>query len=248
MEEILIFQHDPLKELGLLSEVLKREGLSFHTIRLFENEMPTEDWDAIGALMILGGPMGVYDEQQQPFLKYEKAIIRAALRREIPLLGICSGAQLIAAAAGAEVYHGNFKEIGWYPISMTIEGEMDPLLTCFSGKPVVFHWHGDSFDLPKGALRLASSFYYDNQAFRIGRNVYGLQFHLDVTPDMIERWMNHYAKELAQVPYISLDKIRADTRSYAQGLRCYGEKVFSDFLRRVSGSKRKTEKRHQVRT
>lgn len=243
----MIFRHDPLEELGLFSEVLERGGLSFRTVRLFESEMPTEDWDAIGALVILGGTMGIYDEQRYPFLKFEKAIIRTAMRKEIPLLGIGLGAQLIAAAAGAEVYRGNFKEIGWYPISMTIEGEMDPLLTCLPGKPMVFHWHGDSFDLPRGALRLASSFYYVNQAFRLGRNIYGLQFHLDVTLDMIERWMKHYWKELAQVPYISPDKIRADSRSYGHKLRHYGEMVFSDFLRRVCASKGKTEERHQVK-
>jgi GMP synthase (glutamine-hydrolysing) len=192
--------------------------------------------------------MSVHEEERYPFLKWEKAIIRTALKEGIPTLGVCLGAQLIAAAAGAEVYEGNFKEIGWYPISVTIEGEMDSLLGHLSGKAMVFQWHGNGFDLPKGAQRLASSLHYENQAFRIGKDIYGLQFHLEVTPAMIDRCMDEHWKELAQVPYISPDKIRADTRSYSQTLRYYGERFFSEFIRRISTPKRGREEGHQAKT
>lgn len=248
MEDILVFQHDPLEELGIFGQVLERHNLSFRYIRLFQGEEPSEEWENLKALVFLGGPMSVHEEERYPFLKWEKAIIRTALKGGVPTLGVCLGAQLIAAAAGAEVYQGNFKEIGWYPISVTIEGEMDSLLGHLSGKAMVFQWHSDGFDLPKGAQRLASSPYYENQAFRIGKDVYGLQFHLEVTPAMIESWMDQHWKELAQVSYVSPDKIRADTRSYSQTLKHHGERFFSEFIRRVFVPKKHREEGSQAKT
>jgi len=248
MDDILVFQHDPSEDLGNFAQVLERHHLSFRYFRLFQGEVPTEDWEAIKALVFLGGPMGVHEEERHPFLKWEKTIIRTAIKQGIPILGICLGARLIAAAAGAEVYRGNFKEIGWYPISVTPEGQMDSLLGYLPEKPTVFQWHGDSFNLPPGAQRLASSIYYHNQAFRIGKKVYGLQFHLEVTPAMIERWMDQNWKELAQAPYISPDKIRADTASYCKTLKYYGERFFSEFVRRISSPRAQREERQQAKT
>lgn len=241
MGDILVFQHEPEEGLGTFAHILERQNIGCRHIRLFRDEVPNDNWDEIRALVILGGPMGAYEEEKYPFLKWEKTIIRTAIKNGIPLLGVCLGAQLIASAAGAGVHQGNFKEVGWYPISMTLEGEMDPLLGHIPNKAIVFHWHGDSFDLPRGAHRLASSSYYLNQAFRLGRNVYGLQFHLEITPSMVERWLDEQWKELAQVPYISPDKIRADTGSYSPTLKHYGERFFSEFIRRVSVPKRRRE-------
>ena len=243
----MVFQHDPLEDLGNFTQVLERHHRTFRTIRIFEGEMPTEDWDTIEALIVLGGPMSVHEEERYPFLRWEKAVVRSAMKEGIPTLGICLGAQLIAAATGAEIYQGNFKEIGWYPISMTVEGQVDALLGYLPAKPTVFQWHGDGFDLPPGAQRLASSLYYDNQAFRIGKTVYGLQFHLEVTPVMIEQWMDQHWKELAQAPYISPEKIRADTRSYSQELKYFGERFLSEFVRRLVVSKEHREERHPAK-
>lgn len=248
MKDILVFQHDPLEDLGLFAQLLEKQNLSFRTVRLYQAETPSEEWSTISALIILGGPMGVYEEEQYPFLRWEKTIIRTALKQGIPTLGICLGAQLIAAAAGAKVYRGNFKEIGWYPVSITPEGQMDSLLGYLPEKPTVFQWHGDSFDLPREALRLASSLYYDNQAFRIGRSVYGLQFHLEVTAVMINQWIDQHARDLAQIPYISPDKILADTNTYLPTLKYYGERFFSEFIRRVSAPKGRREEGQQVKT
>ena len=247
MEGILVFQHDPLEELGIFAQIFERHDLSFRYIRLFQGDEPAEDWEALKALIILGGPMSAHEEERYPFLKWEKTIIRTALKEGVPVLGVCLGAQLIAAATGAAVYRGNFKEIGWHPISVTPEGQMDSLLGYLPERPTVFQWHGDGFDLPAGAHRLASSVYYENQAFRIGRHVYGLQFHLEVTPAMIERWMEEHSKELAQVPYISPDKIRADTRSYSHTLKYYGERFLSQFIRRACGSKGRREYGQQAK-
>lgn len=248
MEDILVFQHDPLEDLGLFAQLLERERSSFRYIRLFREEIPTEDWEEIRALIILGGPMSVHGEEQYPFLRWEKTILRNALKQGVPILGICLGAQLIAEVAGAQVYRGNFKEIGWYPISMTIEGQMDSLVGYLPEKPTVFQWNGEGFDLPRGAVRLASSIFYDNQAFRIGKNVYGLQFHLETTPAMVERWLEEHSRAIAQIPYISPDKIRADNRSYSQTLRYYGERFFSQFIHRLASGRTRKEERHQAKT
>lgn len=243
MKHLLVFQHDPLEDLGIFAQVLEKHKVSFRHVRFYEGDMPAEHWEGVGALVILGGPMSIREEDRYPFLRLEKTIIRTAIKEGMPTLGICLGAQLIAAATGAEVYQGNIQEIGWFPVSVTPEGQMDPLLGYLPNKASVFQWHGDGFELPKGAQRLTSSFFYHNQAFRIGRNIYGVQFHLEVTAAMIERWIDHYWKELAQVPYISPDKIAADTVSYSPALKHYGERFFSEFVHRLLILKEQKEER-----
>src|SRR5215216_6255103 len=116
MEEILVFQHDPLEELGVFAEVLEKQGAPYRIIRLFHGEMAAEEWGGVGALILLGGPMDVEDEDAFPFLRWEKRIIRAAVDERVPILGISFGAQLIAATLGTPVYHGRVKEIGWSPV------------------------------------------------------------------------------------------------------------------------------------
>jgi len=245
MDEVLVFQHDPFEDLGTFAEVLEKQGARCRVIQLYHGEMPAEEWERIRALIILGGPMGVYDEEQFPFLRWEKRIIRAAIDEAVPLLGVCLGAQLIAATLGAPVYHGPVKEIGWSPISITPHGQVDSLLGYLPENATVFQWHGDGFDLPSGAIRLASSVNYENQAFRLGKSIYALQFHLEVTPRMIDRWIDARSKDLAQAPYVSPEKIRADTQSYAATLKYYGERFLTEFVRRAIGAdKRKSEGSH----
>lgn len=235
--EVLVFQHDPLEDVGFFAEVFEKQNAKFRSIRLFHGEMPNEEWNRDQALLILGGPMSAHEEDHYPFLRWEKRIIRAAIEDQVPVLGICLGAQLIAAATGSDVYAGKMTEIGWYPISLTPHGHVDSLLGYLPERPIVFQWHRDGFDLPSGALRLASSIYFENQAFRIGKTVYGLQFHLEVTPVMIERWLDERSKDLAQIPYIAPDKILADTQSYSSNLRYYGERILSEFMRRATAAK-----------
>jgi GMP synthase (glutamine-hydrolysing) len=245
MDEVLVFQHDPFEDLGFFAEVLEKQGANFRTIRLFHGEMPAEDWERTSALIILGGPMSVADEEQYPFLRWEKTIIRAAIDEAVPLLGVCLGAQLIVAALGSAVYHGPVKEIGWYPISITPHGQVDSSLGYLPESPIVFQWHSDGFDLPSGALRLASSVYYQNQAFRLGKNIYGLQFHLEMTSAMIERWIDEHSKDLAQIPYVHPDKIVSDTQNYLPALKYYAEKFLSEFIRRATKPKQlKTKREH----
>jgi GMP synthase (glutamine-hydrolysing) len=232
MEEIVVFQHDPFEDLGFFAEILEKQKANYRVIRLFHGEMPAEDWEHLKALIVLGGPMSAHQEDDYPFLRWEKTIIRAAMDESVPILGVCLGAQLIAAALGTSVFRGRVREIGWSPISITAHGQVDSLLGYLPENATVFQWHGDGFDLPSGAIRLASSVHYENQAFRLGRNIYALQFHLEVTPRMIERWIDERSKELAQAPYVSPEKIRSDTRNYAPTLKYYGERFLSEFVRR----------------
>jgi len=232
MEEVLVFQHDPFEDLEFFAEVFEREKAGFRRIRIFQGEMPPDEWEDVCALLFLGGPMSAREEALYPFLRWEKTIIRAAAENEVPLLGIGLGAQLIASALGADVYRGRVQEVGWYPISLNAHGQVDSLLGHLPEKPMVFGWHEEGFELPTGALCLASSINFENQAFRFGKNIYGLQFHLEVTPQGIERRLNARAQELAKIPYVSPDKVRADTLSYSSASRYYGERILSGFIRR----------------
>src|ERR1044071_8632383 len=128
MEEVLVFQHDPFEDLGLFADVLEKQRESYRVISLFHGEMPAEDWERIKALIVLGGPISCFDEEQFPYLRWEKRIIRAAIDDGLSVLGICLGAQLIATTLGSPVYQGSVKEIGWNPISITAHGQVDSLL------------------------------------------------------------------------------------------------------------------------
>ncbi|HSQ78698.1 MAG TPA: type 1 glutamine amidotransferase, partial [Nitrospirota bacterium] len=144
-------------------------------------------------LVIMGGPMAVYEMDRYPYLKNEVQLISAAIKANKHVLGVCLGAQMVAHALGARVYAGEQKEIGWYEVSITPEGMKDPLMSSLAldGKSLaqVFQWHGDTFDLPANAVRLASSDLYHNQAFRYSDRVYALQFHIEVTPAIVRDWL-----------------------------------------------------------
>jgi GMP synthase-like glutamine amidotransferase len=237
MEEVLVFQHDPFEDLGFFAEVLDRERAAYRIIRLFHGEMPTEDWQHVAALIVLGGSMAVEDEEKFPFLRWEKRIIRAAIDESVPIVGISVGAQLIAVTLGARIHRGSVKEIGWNPIAITPHGQVDSLLGYLPESATVFQWHGEGFELPAGAVCLASSPHYEIQAFRFGKVIYGLQFHLEVTPRMIERWIGERSKDLASVPYVLPEKILVDTQSYAATSKYYGERFLSEFIRRTARAK-----------
>ena len=243
MEEVLVFQHDPLEELGFFAEVLEKQGARYRIIRLFHGEMAAEEWGRVGALIVLGGSIDVDDEESFPVLRWEKRIIRAAIDERVPILGICFGAQLIAATLGTPVYHGRVKEIGWSPVSITPHGQVDSLLGYLPENATVFQWHSGGFDLPQGAIRLASSPHFENQAFRLGKSVYGLQFHLEVTPRMIARWIDERSKELAQAPYVLPDKILSDTQRHSPALKYYCERFLSEFIRRAARVKNRGQSR-----
>jgi GMP synthase-like glutamine amidotransferase len=144
--------------------------------------------DEVAGLIVMGGPMGVYEADQYPFLHDVCRLIADVVRRKRPVLGVCLGAQLLASALGGRVYKGPAQEIGFGSVELTAEAGQDPIFRALSGSIPVFHWHGDTFDLPENALLLAKNANYEHQAFRFGENAYGLQFHVEVDLGTWKEW------------------------------------------------------------
>ncbi|HYW43228.1 MAG TPA: type 1 glutamine amidotransferase [Bryobacteraceae bacterium] len=183
---VLAFRHVPFEGAGRIETVLASRGISLEYVDLCRPGAPPPDASTADALIFLGGPMSVNDPL--PHLRREMDLIVEAAGRNQPVLGVCLGAQLIAKACGARVYRNPLKEIGWFDILLTEAGAADPLFAGVRETETVFHWHGETFDLPAGAAWLARSERCRHQAFRIGDSIYGLQFHLEVNPAMIADW------------------------------------------------------------
>jgi GMP synthase-like glutamine amidotransferase len=183
---VLVFRHVPFEGLGLIEPALTASGIGFEYAGLYAPGAPAPDPAAADGLIFMGGPMSVNGDLA--YLRQEERYIAQAVACGKPVLGVCLGAQLIAHALGASVYRNPVKEIGWFPVTWGEAAATDPLFAGLPPVDTVFHWHGETFDLPPGAVPLASSAACRNQAFRAGRNVYGLQFHLEVTPAMVADW------------------------------------------------------------
>jgi GMP synthase-like glutamine amidotransferase len=184
--KILAFRHVPFEHLGRIESVLASHGLGFEYADLHDSSAPLPDPAGYAGLIFMGGPMSVND--RLPYLEREMAWIVDAVGRCQPVLGICLGAQLIAKALGGRVYKNPTREIGWFDIEFTPAAASDPLFGGVDPRETVLQWHGETFDLPTGAVLLAQSLACRHQAFRVEPNVYGLQFHLEATPAMIADW------------------------------------------------------------
>lgn len=195
--KILIIKNVESEGPGLIEDTLHPDGWELETIELEKGEVLPEDLREIAAVIILGGPMNVYEIDKFPFLNDEERLIRKALFEEIPFLGICLGAQLLAKTCGVKVYKSPEKEIGWYTVKTTSGGKKDILFRDVPERMVAFQWHEDTFEIPDGSILLATGKPCKNQAFKIGSNAYGLQFHIEVTPDMVQRWMKDEKDENA---------------------------------------------------
>ncbi len=185
----IAFRHVPFEGAGHIESILAARGIGLEYADLYVPGASSPDISDAAGLVILGGPMSVNDSL--PWLREEERLIGQAIARNQPVLGICLGAQLIAKSLGAKVYRNREKEIGWFDIHFTADGLADPLFGGLPASETVFHWHGETFDLPSGALLLASSKACRRQGYRVGERVYGLQFHLEVTPEMIADWCTH---------------------------------------------------------
>lgn len=196
-------QHVPFEGLGSIEAWLQKANYQISSTQLFDSDELPEIND-IDLLIVMGGPMSVNDQQKHPWLVNEKAFIRRVIEAGKPVLGICLGAQLIANALGAKVSPNPVKEIGWYPVE-TVASESDSIFR-FPEALRVFHWHGENFSLPKGAVRIAKSKACENQAFQIGANVMGLQFHLETTPQSARSLVENCRDELLEGEYINSEK------------------------------------------
>lgn len=198
MPEILVLQHVACEPLGAIEPSLRKAGLGPRYIRIQEDEpVPLEIGEARG-LIVMGGPMGVSDEATFPFLTCEMHLITQALTQGLPILGVCLGAQLLAAALGAPVREAVKKEIGWHQVILAPEATVDALWREIPSPFTGFHWHGDYFETPPGCVSLASSALTPCQAFRSGDAAYGFQFHLEVTEPIVRDWTTAFAGELVE--------------------------------------------------
>jgi len=237
MSKIWVLQHTACETLGTIADALEAEALAWQYVRVFEGKaVPAEIGDA-GGLIVMGGPMGVYEQDRYPHLKDELRLIESALEAGKPVLGVCLGSQLLAAALGAPVTKGVRKEIGWYPVRLAEAAAEDRL---WSGAPHEFmamHWHGDVFALPPGAVGLASSELTRYQAFRYGKYAYGLLFHLEMTAAMIEEMADAFGDELGEAGG-EPSRLAAQSAVYGARLEEIGASVFGQWARLV----------HEVRT
>lgn len=199
--KIHYLQHVPFEGLASIESWAIDRNHSLSATKFYRNEsLPSVkdiDW-----LIVMGGPMNIYEDDKYLWLTEEKRFIEQAIEQDKTVIGICLGAQLIADVLGSKVYRGQHKEIGWFPIEMTDEAEHSVAFNSLPPKLTVFHWHGDTFDLPQGATRLASSEGCKNQTFIYNEKVLGLQFHLESTQDSVQQIINNCADELVTGKYI----------------------------------------------
>jgi len=194
--DLLVIQHADISPPGLIEEITKTHERVVHIIRPDKEDTIPPSPDDVWAVIVLGGGMAAWDFASHSWLAKEIRLLKQCIAGDTPTLGICLGAQLLARAAESKNYKGGMPEIGWYPIDVSDEGKKDPLFAGLPAQPTFFQWHTDTFDLPHGAELLASSRLFPNQAFRIGKRVYGVQFHPEKTGPIIERQLDALKPEL----------------------------------------------------
>ncbi len=196
MPPVFVLQHAACESLGMIEGALTASDLSWRCFHTEVGDPVPQEIGAAAGLVVLGGSMGVHDQEQYPFLGEELRLIAQAVAQKVPILGVCLGAQLLAFALGAGVKQAE-QEIGWHPVFLTAEAAQDPLWHDVPETWTGFHWHRDCFETPPGAVSLASSALTPCQAFRFGRFAYGFQFHLEVTEAIIQDWTAEFAEDLA---------------------------------------------------
>jgi GMP synthase (glutamine-hydrolysing) len=225
----LAIRHVPFEDLGSFAPVLRERGFAVAYRDAGLDDLGARDLVDADLLIVLGGPVGVYETKEYPFLRGEIAVVERRLKMGRPVLGLCLGAQIMAKALGARVYQGKRKELGWSPLALTDAGRKSAL-AALGPRPAVLHWHGDTFDLPREAERLASTPFYANQAFAWRSHALALQFHIETTVHGLERWFIGHALEIAATRGVKLDKLRRDTRRLGPRLEERGPRVLKAWL------------------
>ena len=227
MKQAVAIRHVHFEDLGTFGPVIEENGYRIRYVDAGLDDLDAIDATAPDLLVILGGPIGAYEEDRYPFLETELALIARRLENSGPMLGLCLGAQLMARAMGADVRPGPAKEIGWGPLTLTDAGKTGPLR--YLGAEPVLHWHGDLFDLPPGAERLASTEICPNQAVSRGPAVLGCQFHPEASIGGFERWLIGHAAEIAAAG-LSPNVLRRETELYGPAAAKRGRAVIAEWL------------------
>ncbi|NMJ86390.1 MAG: GMP synthase [Thaumarchaeota archaeon] len=230
MRRLLVIQNACCEHLGTLQSMFENDNFEINRLIAVDGDNLSHNLDDYNALVILGGPASVYDNHQ--YLRDEEKLIKNAIVKDIPILGICLGSQLLAKAIGGEVYKGPKKEIGWYPIEITNDG-INGIFNGLEKNVMVFQWHGDTYDLPNNAVTLAKSKLYPIQAFRV-RNAIGIQFHLEVSKYMVMDWIEQYRSELESIrSYIDINTIIAELDVNINTINGYTSLLYRNFRKLI---------------
>jgi GMP synthase (glutamine-hydrolysing) len=233
----IAIRHVAFEDLGSFAPVLADHGYRVAYREAGLDELLAPALEEADLLIVLGGPIGACDESLYPFLADELRLLDRRLTAGNPTLGICLGAQLMARSLGARVYAAPAKEIGWAPLQLTAAGSASCLRSLATEAVAVLHWHGDTFDVPAGATRLAATDVCPNQAFSLGPAVLALQFHAEVTAAALEQWFVGHAVEIAAAGVASVPELRADSARHAPSLQRHGPACLRAWLAQVAGQR-----------
>jgi GMP synthase (glutamine-hydrolysing) len=234
MKRITVIQHESYEALGTWGPILREQGKRIRFINFERTPEADPSIDRYDAIVLLGGYMGVYEVDKYAHLNVELKLIEEALKRELPILGICLGSQILASVLGATVRQHTEREMGWYDVELTDAGAADPVIGHFGRTEKLFQSHGDIFEVPKSAVHLARSAICEGQAFRYGKNAYGLQFHLEVNRTIIDDWLKMPENQeifSGSAGKFSPERISADTDRYLKASMDLSEETFHRFLR-----------------
>ncbi len=235
MSKVWVLQHTQPETLGTIQDALTAESITAEYVRAFEGQpVPQRMGEAVG-LVVMGGPMGVYEQAQYPYLIDEIHLIEDALKAGMPVIGVCLGSQLLASALGAEVVSSGRKEIGWHTVTLADGASTDPLLAGVPPSFTGFHWHGDVFDLPRDAVSLASSGMTAHQAFRYGNKAYGFLFHMEVTAEVIGGMVAAFTDEMVEAG-VTQAEVTSDITERLPRLHEVGNTVFSRWAGLISST------------
>lgn len=236
MKRVLVLQHTWEDPVGTLGEIMQERDIAFDTLQVLEEPLPAHL--LYDALLILGGPEYAGDDHLYPYLPREKALIRESVAGDIPFLGVCLGGQLLASAMGAPVARNGLFELGFYRAELTQAGQQDPLFQGLPGYQQVFHWHSDIFALPEGATALTLGDNGVAQAFRVGRCAYGMQYHIELTPEMFDTWMRFHPHREDALDLLGHERYQQVEREFPDRYpiyRAHTRHLFENFLSLVEG-------------
>lgn len=236
--EALAIRHVYFEDLGSLERVLGERGVALRYLDVGLARLDAPDPAAATLTVVLGGPLSAFDDAAYPTLRPVLSLLEKRIAAGLPTLGICLGAQLIARVLGARVYPAATKELGWGPLTLSAAGRASPLRHLDGAHTSMFHWHGDTFDLPAGATHLASTLACENQAFSWGDHVLGFQCHPEIRAERFEPWLIGNAGEIAATPGVDAQQLRADTARFGPALEVAARKTFDEWLDTAGAAKR----------